>query len=175
MSFVINGVLWLQLPSISVWECSVTVRTSLIARISIYLIFFLGLVFLFFCRFVSDKEQGSRVVLLLSTGPQVSKWAPIEPSHEARVLEGNRQGSQNQVRLHLDWNEEDSCLLHWSCSQREENQLGYARVPTHPQGAWWYQPWTGPLSSSRLLFLSCYSIFLCIFFIMWLWVEIGSF
>lgn len=39
----------------------------------------MGLMFFSFCRFIDRKEQGSRVVLLLSNGSEVSEWEQIEP------------------------------------------------------------------------------------------------
>lgn len=47
------------------------------------------------CRFVSGTEQGSRVVLLLSAGPEVSKRAQVEPSYESWLLEGDGEGSKD--------------------------------------------------------------------------------
>jgi len=55
--------------------------------------FFKFVYWILYCRFVGGTEQGSGMVLLLSTGQKVSEWASIEQGNDSWVLEGNWEGS----------------------------------------------------------------------------------
>jgi hypothetical protein len=43
----------------------------------------------FECRFIWLKDEGSRVVLLLTTGPEASEWESVEQGNQCWLLESD--------------------------------------------------------------------------------------
>lgn len=61
------------------------------------------------------------MVLLLSTGSEVSEWAQVEQSDVGWVLESHRKGSANQVGDGVGGDEENSGFPYRASSAREED------------------------------------------------------
>lgn len=74
------------------------------------------------------SDNRSWMVLLLSSGQEVSKGLQNQQGYGNWLLEGNWKGAIYKVWFHSDWDEEDSGVLQRPCSQRGENRLGDAWI-----------------------------------------------
>lgn len=84
----------------------------------VFFVFVVGcLLFVFTInRVVNNKDRRSRVVLLLSKGSKVPKWAEIKQGHRCWILESYWERSDHQdpevaLCYDPDWNEEDLGFL----------------------------------------------------------------
>lgn len=88
---------------------------------------------MYYCDLIGRQGfiRGKRMVFLQPERPEVPKRISAEPGCRVGLLEGDGYRQDNLVGREERRNKEGAGFLRWKSSERDQNELDYARVSPH--------------------------------------------